>query len=79
MSSYESSISNQEDLFKENDQQMKTIRRLDIHIKLLWKSQKNLLKTTNQTERDNKKKTIQEFLGYEIICHDAFRKKVTKI
>ncbi|CAF0929828.1 unnamed protein product [Adineta steineri] len=53
-SDYDSTISNHEDLSKENDQQTKTIRHLQTRIKLLEKSQNDLYKTTNQTERENK-------------------------
>ncbi|UJR38434.1 hypothetical protein I4U23_031102 [Adineta vaga] len=53
-SDYDSTISNHEDLTKENEQQTKTIRHLQTRIKLLEKSQNDILKTTNQTERDNK-------------------------
>lgn len=54
VSDYESSISNFDDLSKENDQQTKTIRHLQTRIKLLEKSQNDSYKTINQIERENK-------------------------
>lgn len=54
ISDYESTMSDQNDLNKENDQQTKTIRHLQTRIKLLEKSQNDLYKTTNQIERENK-------------------------
>ena len=59
VSDYDSTMSNQDDLCKENDQQTKTIRHLQTRIKLLEKSQNDLLKTTNQTERENKALKLQ--------------------
>ena len=59
VSDYDSTMSNQDDLSKENDQQTKTIRHLQTRIKLLEKSQNDLLKTTNQTERENKALKLQ--------------------
>jgi hypothetical protein len=47
-------MSNHEDLSKESEQQLKTIRHLQTRIKILEKSQNDLYKTTHQTERDNK-------------------------
>ena len=52
-------MSNQEDLCKENDQQTKTIRHLQTRIKILEKAQNDSLKTTNQTERENKALKLQ--------------------
>ena len=51
---YESTVSDQDDLSKENEQQTKTIRHLQTRIKLLEKSQNELYKSTNQIERENK-------------------------
>jgi len=53
-SDYDCTISDHDDLSKENDQQTKTIRHLQTRIKLLEKSQNDLYKTTNQIERENK-------------------------
>ena len=47
-------MSNHDDLSKEIDQQIKTIRHLQTRIKLLEKYQNDLYKSTNQMERDNK-------------------------
>ena len=54
MSDYDSTISDHDDLNKENEQQSKTIRHLQTRIKLLEKSQNDFYKTTNQIERENK-------------------------
>ncbi|UJR07713.1 hypothetical protein I4U23_011998 [Adineta vaga] len=51
---YDSTISDHDDLTKENEQQSKTIRHLQTRIKLLEKSQNDFYKTTNQIERENK-------------------------
>ncbi|CAF0996822.1 unnamed protein product [Adineta steineri] len=53
-SDYDTTISDHDDLQKENDQQNKTIRHLQTRIKLLEKSQNDFYKTTNQIERENK-------------------------
>ncbi|CAF1629108.1 unnamed protein product [Rotaria magnacalcarata] len=54
VSDYDSTISNHDDLSKENEQQTKTVRHLQTRIKLLEKSQNDLYKTANQIERENK-------------------------
>ena len=59
VSDYDLTILHEEDLCKENDQQTKTIRHLQTRIKLLEKSRNDLLKTTNQTERDKKALKLQ--------------------
>jgi alpha-galactosidase/6-phospho-beta-glucosidase family protein len=61
-SDYDSTMSDHDDLSKENDQQTKTIRHLQTRIKLLEKSQNDSYKTTNQIERENKtlKSQIEE-------------------
>ncbi|CAF1072720.1 unnamed protein product [Rotaria sp. Silwood1] len=53
-SDYDSTISDYDELIKENEQQNKTIRHLQTRIKLLEKSQNDFYKTTNQMERENK-------------------------
>ncbi|CAF3165918.1 unnamed protein product [Rotaria sp. Silwood2] len=53
-SDYDSTISDHDELIKENEQQSKTIRHLQTRIKLLEKSQNDFYKTTNQMERENK-------------------------
>ena len=61
---FDSNISYQNDLSKENEQQMKTIRHLQTRIKLLEKSQNDFYKSTNQIERENK--TIKSQVRIEI-------------
>lgn len=51
---YDSSLSDRDDLNKENDQQGKTIHHLQTRIKLLDKSQNEIFKTHGQLERENK-------------------------
>lgn len=51
---YDSSLSDRDDLNKENDQQNKTIRHLQTRIKLLEKSQNEISKTHAHLERENK-------------------------
>lgn len=76
ISDYESTMSDQNELNKENDQQTKTIRHLQTRIKLLEKSQNDLHKTTNQIERENKtlKTQIDEKIN-EIKCLKVERRK----
>ena len=54
VSDYDASLSDRDDLNKENEQQGKSIRHLQTRIKLLEKSQNELYKTTNVMERENK-------------------------
>ncbi len=54
VSDYDTTISDHDELIKENEQQSKTIRHLQTRIKLLEKSQNDFYKTTNQIERENK-------------------------
>lgn len=54
VSDYDSTISDHDEIIKENEQQSKTIRHLQTRIKLLEKSQNDFYKTTNQIERENK-------------------------
>lgn len=54
ISDYDSTISDHDELTKENEQQSKSIRHLQTRIKLLEKSQNDFYKTTNQMERENK-------------------------
>lgn len=51
---FEATITDQDDLSKENDQQTKTIKHLQTRIKLLEKSQSDLYKSNGQMERENK-------------------------
>ena len=76
ISDYDSTMSDQNELNKENDQQTKTIRHLQTRIKLLEKSQNDLYKTTNQMERENKtlKTQIDEKIN-EIKCLKVERRK----
>jgi len=76
ISDYDSTMSDQNELNKENDQQTKTIRHLQTRIKLLEKSQNDLYKTTNQIERENKtlKTQIDEKIN-EIKCLKVERRK----
>ncbi|CAF1093759.1 unnamed protein product [Adineta ricciae] len=53
-SDYDLTISDHDEMTKENDQQSKTIRHLQTRIKLLEKAQHDFYKTTNQIERENK-------------------------
>ena len=76
ISDYDSTMSDRNELNKENDQQTKTIRHLQTRIKLLEKSQNDLYKTTNQIERENKtlKTQIDEKIN-EIKCLKVERRK----
>lgn len=75
-SDYESTISDHDELSKENEQQSKSIRHLQTRIKLLEKSQNDFYKTTNQMERENKTlKSKIEDLNNEIKSLKAERRK----
>ncbi|CAF4600164.1 unnamed protein product [Rotaria sp. Silwood1] len=76
VSDYESTMSNHDDLSKENEQQTKTIRHLQTRIKVLEKSQNDLYKTTSQIDRDNKTlKTQIEERNNEIKSLKSERRK----
>lgn len=76
VSDYDSTISDHDDLSKENEQQSKSIRHLQTRIKLLEKSQNDFYKTTNQIERENKtlKSQIEDRMN-EIKVLKAERRK----
>lgn len=69
---YESTMCDQDDLSKENEQQTKTIRHLQTRIKLLEKSQNELYKSTNQIERENK--TLKSQVNFRFKLKMIFEK-----
>lgn len=76
VSDFDASLSNRDDLNKENKQQSKSTRHLQTRIKLLEKSQNELYKTSNVIERENKtlKSQLEDRLN-EIKALKSERKK----